>query len=109
MEARQHIVSPRTLSRIGGVLYLIILVLGIFEEAFVRDRLVVASNAAATADHIRSMESVWRIGIASEFVLLICAIVLTVIFYVLLRRVSKGLELLSPFLTLVSVAVDAPP
>ena len=107
MEARQHDVSPRTLSRIGGLLYLIIIVLGIFEEAFVRDRLVVAGNAAATADHIRSMESLWRVGIASEFVLLICAIVLTVIFYVLLRPVSKDLALLATFFNLVSVAVEA--
>ena len=37
--------SPRALARLGGALYLIIIVLGIFEEAFVRDRLVVSGNA----------------------------------------------------------------
>src|SRR6266849_3139054 len=99
--------SPRALSRIGGALYLIIIVLGLFEEVFVRDRIVVSGNAVATAANLRAMESLWRAGIASEFILLICAIALTLIFYVLLKPVSKELALLATFLNLVSVAVEA--
>ena len=99
--------SPQLYARIGGALYLIIIVLGIFEEAFVRDRLVVSGNAAATAANLRSMESLWRLGIASEFFLLICALVLLLILFVLLRPVSKNLALLAVFFNLVSLAVEA--
>ncbi|MGH7484866.1 MAG: DUF4386 domain-containing protein, partial [bacterium] len=66
--------SPQALSRIGGVLYLIIIVVGMFGEIFVRDRLIVSGDAAATGANIRSMESLWRFGIAAELLLLICAI-----------------------------------
>ncbi|PYT60711.1 MAG: DUF4386 domain-containing protein, partial [Acidobacteria bacterium] len=99
--------SPQLYARIGGVLYLIIIVLGIFGEAFVRDRIFVSGDAAATAANLRSMESLWRLGIATELFLLICAIALTLIFYLLLRPVSKELALLAVFFNLVSVAVEA--
>jgi hypothetical protein len=49
MEERPVAASPRTLARIGGVLYLIIIAVGLFDEAYVRDRIIVAGNAAATA------------------------------------------------------------
>jgi hypothetical protein len=64
MAEHQLEASPRVLSRIGGVLYLIIIVLGTFNEAFVRNRIVVPGDAAATAANIRSLESLWRFGIA---------------------------------------------
>jgi Domain of unknown function (DUF4386) len=46
--------SPQTYARTGGVLYLIIIVVGLFGEAFVRDRLIVSGTATATAANIRS-------------------------------------------------------
>ena len=81
--------SPQTYARIGGVLYLIIIVIGIFGEAFVRDKLIVSGDAAATAANIRSLETLWRIHIAAEVFLLICAVVLLLILFVLLRPVSS--------------------
>jgi hypothetical protein len=44
--------SPQASARIGGVLYLIIIAAGLFAEAFVRDRLIVPTDAAATATNI---------------------------------------------------------
>lgn len=107
MEERRVEASPRALARIGGLLYLIIIVIGIFGEAFVRGRIVVAGDAAATAANLRSMEPLWRFGIAAEFVLLSCAIALTLIFFVLLRPVSRDIAYLAVFFNLVSIAVEA--
>jgi uncharacterized protein DUF4386 len=107
MEERKVEASPRVVSRIGGVLYLIIIVLGLFNEAYVRNRIIVSGDAAATAANIRSFESLWRFGIAAEFFMLICAISLTLIFFVLLRPVNRDLALLAVFFNLVSVAVEA--
>jgi len=91
--------SPRTLSRICGALYVIVIALGLFGEAFVRDR-VAAAN-------IHSMEALWRAGIASEFVLLICGIVVNLILFVLLRPVNADLSLLALAFSLVSIAIEA--
>jgi hypothetical protein len=72
-------ISPQLYARIGGGLYLIIIVIGLFGEAFVRDRLIISGDAAATAANIISHESLWRFHIAAELLLLICAVSLLLI------------------------------
>jgi hypothetical protein len=94
-------------ARIGGVLYLIIIVIGLFCETFVRDRLIVSGDATATANNIMASQLLWRIGISAELVMLACAIALAMIFYVLLRPVSRNLALLAVFFNLVSIALEA--
>ncbi len=47
--------SPQIYARIAGVLYLIIIVGGIFAEVFVRERLVVSGYAAATAEDVKQI------------------------------------------------------
>ncbi len=106
MEERRIDASPRALARVGGLLYLIIIVIGLFGEMFVRGR-IVSGDAAATAANLRSMEPLWRFGIAAEFILLSCAIALTLIFFVLLRPVSRDVAYLAVFFNLVSIAVEA--
>ena len=59
-----------------------------------------------TAINLRSMESLWRWGIASELFLGICTIVLTLILYVLLKPVSRDLALLATFFSLLAIAVE---
>ncbi len=99
--------SPRVYARIGGVLYLIIIVLGLFAEAGVRDKLVVSNDATATARNIIASPLLWRSGIAGELFMLTCAVALALIFYVLLRPVSKHLALLAASFNLVSIAIEA--
>lgn len=62
--------SPQTYARIGGVLYLIIIVAGSFAELFARSRLIVSGDATATANNIMASESLWRMAFASEIVML---------------------------------------
>jgi hypothetical protein len=99
--------SPQVYARIGGVLYLIIIIFGIFAELLVRDKLIVSGDATATATNILDSESLWRISVASEIMYLACAVALTMIFYVLLAPVSKNIALLAAFFNLVSIAVQA--
>ena len=98
---------PRALARIGGALYLIIIVLGLFGELGVRGRVIVSGDAVATAVNLGAMESLWRIGVAAEILLLLCATALTVIFYVLLRPVSRTLALAATCFNVVSIAIEA--
>lgn len=107
MEDHEVRTSPQIYARIGGALYLIIIIIGLLGEAFVRNRLIVSGDATATAERIRASEFLWRVGIAGELFLLICAVALTLIFYVLLRPVSRDLALLAVFFNLVSIALEA--
>ncbi|HYH78656.1 MAG TPA: DUF4386 domain-containing protein [Longimicrobium sp.] len=99
--------APRSIARIGGVLYLVIIAGGLFGEAYIRNRVIVPGDAAATAANLQSMEPLWRFGIASEFFMLACTTVLALILYVLLRPVNRDLALLAVFFNLVSIAVEA--
>ncbi len=99
--------SIKTTARIGGVLYLFIIVAGIFNEMFVRDKLTVSGDPAATARNIMASESLWRISIAGGLTMLVCAVIVALILYILLRPVNKNLALLAVFFNLVSIAIDA--
>src|SRR5437868_15153913 len=52
-------------------------------------------------------ESLWRISIAGELILLVCAVALTLILYVLFRPVNKNLALLAVFLNIVEFPIEA--
>ncbi|HTR64760.1 MAG TPA: DUF4386 domain-containing protein [Terriglobales bacterium] len=98
--------SPQLYARIGGVLYLIIIVAGGFAELFVRDKLIAPRDAAATAGKIMASEPLWRMGFAATLVMLVCAVALTMIFYVLLKPVNRNLALLAVLFNLVDVAIE---
>jgi hypothetical protein len=97
----------QALARTGGVLYLIIIVIGVLGEALIRNTLVVPGNAAETARRILESEFLWRAGIAGQLVLLFCALGLTLVWYRLLRPVNRNLTLLAVFFALMSLAVES--
>jgi hypothetical protein len=102
----EHI-PVQLLARVGGALYLVIIVIGLLGEAVIRGSLIVPGNAAATAQRILASEFLWRLGVAGQIVLLICAIALMLVFYLLLRPVNRSLALLAVFFGLVSLAVES--
>jgi hypothetical protein len=97
--------SPQTLARIGGVLYLLIIVTGLFGEMFVRGKLVVSGDATATAANVAASQVLWRIGVAGDLIMHVADVPLMLIFYVLLRPVSKTFALLGVLFNLVQTAV----
>ncbi len=107
MKERITETSPQVYARIGGVLYLMIIVIGFSSEFFVRDKLVVSGDVTATANNIMASESLWRLTIAAELILLVCAVALTLILYVLLRPVNKNLALLAVFFNIVEFPIEA--
>ena len=98
--------SPRDLARIAGGLYLIIIVGGFFAIGFVPAALVVPGDAASTAHNILAHELLYRFGIATHIIILLCNIPLAVIFYDLFKVVSRRLSLLVVFFTLVATAIE---
>jgi hypothetical protein len=99
--------SPQEYARIGGALYLAIIVLGAFAEGFVANKLIVTGDAAATAANILGSPQLWRFSVAGDLIVVLCAVPLLWIEYLLLRPVSKQLVLLAVLFNLVSLAVEA--
>ena len=98
---------PKIYARIGGVLYLIIIIVGLFVEMHIRAKFIVSGNATSTAINIIASEQLWRIGFAGSLIMLMCAIPLALIMYVLLCPVNRNIALLAVFFNLVSIAVEA--
>jgi hypothetical protein len=97
--------SPQTYARVAGGLYLFIIVAALFAELFVRGKLIVSGDAAATAHNIIANGSLFRFGGAADLLVFVCDVMLAWIFYVLLRPVSNDLALLAAFFRLVYAAV----
>lgn len=98
--------SPIWYARLGGALYLAIILFGGFSEGFVNGKLM-AGDAATTAHNILASAGLWRLGTAANLLLVLCAVPLLWIEFQLLRPVSKSLALLGLLLNVVSLAVEA--
>ena len=94
-------------ARIAGVLFLLSLVAGGFGEAYVPSKLIVSTDAAATAANIRNFDFLYRLGFAGFLIESLCDITLVLIFYALLKPVSKELSLLAAFFGLIGTALFA--
>src|ERR1700694_5383001 len=98
--------SPQGFARLGGALYLVIIVLGAFAEGFVTNTLIVSGDAVTTAHNIMASPVLWRLSVAGDLIVALCAVPLLWIEYVLLRPVSKHLVLIAVLFNLVSLAVE---
>jgi Domain of unknown function (DUF4386) len=99
--------SPQAYARTSGLMYLAIIALGLFGEAFARGSVIVGGDPAATVANLAAHESLWRAGIAGDLLMHVLDIPIIVFFYLLLRPVDKGLALLSATFNLVQTAVLA--
>jgi len=98
---------PRTDARIAGLLYLIVIVAGVFAEILVRGRLMVPGNAAATARNILAHERLFRWGFAAELIAGLCVVPLMMLLYELFKVVNRRVALLAVFFSLVACAVES--
>jgi hypothetical protein len=98
---------PQTLARIGGILYLYIIVAALFAEVYVRGTLIVPNDSDATAANILRSETLFRVGLAGEMLTCVCDVALAMILYVLLEPVSRSLALLGAFLRVAYASIYA--
>ena len=87
------------------MLYLFIIVVALFGEAFVRGSLIAPRDPAATANNILGSETLFRVGLAGEMLTCACDVALAMILYVLLRPVNRNLALLAAFFRLTFVGI----
>lgn len=106
LRASKHEGSPQTYARAGGVMYLLIIVLGIFYEMIVRNSILVPGDAMATLASLKQHEFLWRLGIVAEFMSSIVSIGLILIMYRLTQRVNQDLALLAAFFNLAGVTIQ---
>ena len=99
--------SVQRTARTAGVLYLILAVCGGFAEFFVRQSLVVAGDAAATAANILGAQPLFRLGIVAELVGQVAFVLLVLALYRVLEPVGRNLARVMVAFVLVAVTITA--
>ncbi len=92
-------------ARVAGILYLVIIVLGVWSEVFVRSALVVPGDAAASAAAVLAAESLYRMAFAADSVMALCDVALAILLFGLLRPVHPLLALMAAVFRLVQSAI----
>lgn len=98
-------IDPQACARLAGLLYLMIVVLGLSAELVIRGTLVVPGDPAATAQNVLAQPLLFRLGLAADAVMALCDVALAVLLYVLLRPVGPVLSLMAMVFRLVQTAI----
>jgi len=101
------VTTPRTLARVAGLLYLVVVVGGVFNDIYVRSRIVRSGDAAATADNIRASAQLYRIGFVGDAVAGACWLLTAMALYLLLRHVNQMVAAAMVTLVAVGAAVGS--
>ena len=105
--SRERALPVQTYAKVAGVLLLLTFVAGGFGEAYVPSKVIVATDAAATVENLRSSELMFRLGFAGYLVEACCDVMLALTFYVLLKPVHRYVSLLTAFFGLIGTATFA--
>ena len=98
--------SAHVRARIAGFVYLLVFVTGM-AALFTAGRLVVPGDPAATTARLREHETLFRVGIASDLLMVACYVAVTALFYILFKPVDETVSLLAAFFSLTGCAVLA--
>ncbi|MCK0190641.1 DUF4386 domain-containing protein [Arenibacter sp. F20364] len=97
--------SEKYLARIAGLLYLMVIICGIFAEKYVRFTLVDLNDSAVTAQNIGNQEFLFRMGFVADLLMQLAYFLLPVVLYQLLKNTSKELAGLMVLSVTVAVAI----
>ena len=94
------------LSRIAGMLYLIVIITGLFSLMYVPKNLFVYGNALETAQNISQKTGMFRISLASSVICYLAFTFLVIFLYQILRTVDIFVARVMVILALISVPVS---
>ena len=97
--------SNKKLARIAGLLYLGVVITGIFSLMYVPSTLIVEDNALLTFQNITSQESLFRLWIVSGLLCYTFFLFLPLVLYKLLKPVNENYAKLMVLLAVISVPI----
>jgi hypothetical protein len=83
-------ITDRTLARIAGLLYLVLAVLGTWAQLYVREKVHVPGDAAATVAALTGHQTLFRLGLAADILMATVFVLLGLVLHRLLHHVHEG-------------------
>jgi len=96
---------PKTVARILGLLFLLVIICGVFAQGFVSERLIDFGDAAATANNILAHRGLFQIGFTVYLIEMASQVATAALWYVLLRPVSQPIALTAAFIELAGAII----
>ncbi len=93
------------IARTAGLIYLIVVVTGIFSGLYIPSQFIVRGDALATASNILASESLFRVGIVIGLIASTAFLLLPFVLYRLLQAVDRNLAVLMVALAVISVPI----
>ncbi len=104
MTRRLTDIAPRRAALIAGFGYLLIFILAIFANFFVRERLIDPDDAGATFTNIADSEFLFRLGLVGFLIVFVVDVVIAWALYILFQGVNASVSLLAAWFRLVYTA-----
>jgi len=105
MISLQEMGTNKKTAKLAGFLWLLMFIFGPIAEV-VRSKLFVISDIEATAHNIMANEFLFRLGFASDLMMMVIFLLLPLVLYKLLNRVDKNLSMLMVIFVIVSVPIN---
>jgi len=100
-------ISNKSLARIAGFCYLVVIATGLFSEVFVRQTLRVTNDALTTAHNIQTNEMLFRWGVVADLINFIVGIPTILIIYNFFKKSNKILLQIALTLVIIQTAIIA--
>lgn len=100
-------ISNKSLARIAGFCYLVVIATGLFSEVFVRQTLRVTNDALTTAHNIQTNEMLFRWGFVADLINFIVGIPTILIIYNFFKKSNKILLQIALTLVIIQTAIIA--
>ncbi|MDG1128544.1 DUF4386 domain-containing protein [Seohaeicola saemankumensis] len=100
-------ILPLTPPRMAGLLYLLIIICGLWAEGYVRGTLVLPADAEATARNLVQSEALFRMGLLADTIMALADVAVGVLLFGLLAPLGQGLALAALAMRLVQAAIIA--
>ena len=106
MTDKKLVESPDKLARMTGILYFLVILLGVASEIMVRNFIFVPGDITTTVNHITAYESIFRLGFVISLTRFAVFIFMVLALYQLLRPVNKDWSLVMAAFALVSISIE---
>ncbi|MEO8172713.1 MAG: DUF4386 domain-containing protein [Sediminibacterium sp.] len=90
----------------GGLLYLVLILCGMYAEIFVIQKLMVGNDMTTTANNILSHEALYRSGVIAHIITLMCGLMLSGILFRIFKSTSEYLAVSMVIFNVVSLAIE---
>tara|TARA_R110001632_G_scaffold129087_5_gene243166 strand:+ start:1758 stop:2474 length:717 start_codon:yes stop_codon:yes gene_type:complete len=97
--------SNKRMGRLAGLLFLILIITGVFAEFFVRQKLYVPEDPSATTQNIMDNQWLFRLGFVSDLIMSTMFFIYGYVLYLIFKPVHKNIALFLLLCTVISVAM----